>query len=203
MTLTILILTHKRPNLFQRCLESALKNIPNNVEIIVNNDSNDIHEIKHPQVKYFYENPEHLSDKYKFVLDKAQGDYIYYLEDDDYLNANFYDSAFEFIGTHDFIAGNYFPMWNNGWVIRCVTSQMTGINLEGDELQLGQFIMKKSLVESWQFPKNSHIHNDKLLVKHAYAHATNPININKILFFQTTDGKDNISFPESTNYYGI
>lgn len=42
MKLSILILTHKRPELFQRCLESALHMLPENVEIIVNNDSNDI-----------------------------------------------------------------------------------------------------------------------------------------------------------------
>lgn len=84
MQMSILILTHKRPDLFNRCILSALKNIPNNIEIIVNNDSNDITEIPHPQVQYFYENPEHLSDKYKFILDKAKGEFIYYLEDDDY-----------------------------------------------------------------------------------------------------------------------
>ena len=202
MTLTILILTHKRPKLFQRCLESALKNIPNNVEIIVNNDSNDIEEIQHSQVQYFYENPECLSDKYKFILDKAKGEHIYYLEDDDYLVPNFYSVVMPVLN-HDLIAGNYIPTWNNGWVLRCARSMSDGIDLQCDELQLSQFIMRRSLAQSWKFPKDSHIHNDRLLVQHVYSLASSTININKVLYYQTTDGGDNISFPESKNYYGI
>jgi glycosyltransferase involved in cell wall biosynthesis len=202
MRMSILILTHNRPKLFQRCLESALNNIPIDVEILVNNDSNDIEEIQHPQVQYFYENPEHLSDKYKFLLDKAKGEHIYYLEDDDYLVTNFYNIVMPLLD-HDFIAGNYFPTWNNGWVLRCVTSQTIEINLVGDELQLSQFIMRRSIACTFEFPKDSHIHNDQKMVTHVYKNAKSAININKVLYYQTTDGGDNISFPESKNYYGI
>ena len=44
--LSILILTHNRPLLFERCINSVLRNLPNyEIEILVNNDTNDIKEI--------------------------------------------------------------------------------------------------------------------------------------------------------------
>lgn len=202
MRMSILILTHNRPELFKRCIKSALHNIPEDVEILVNNDTKDITEFIHPQVQYFYENPEHLSDKYKFLLDKAKGEHIYYLEDDDYLVLNFYNIVMPLLD-HDLIAGNYMPTWNNGWVLRCTRSMSAGINLDCEELQLSQFVMRASLARTWMFPKDSHIHNDQKLVKHVYDNSKSSININKILYYQTTDGRDNISFPESKNYYGI
>lgn len=191
--MSILILTHKRPDLFNRCILSALKNIPNNIEIIVNNDSNDITEIPHPQVQYFYENPEHLSDKYKFILDKAKGEFIYYLEDDDYLVDSFYE-VLNYLCEYDVIHGLYYPSWNDQWISKCARNE---------DLQLGQFIMRRSLVNQWQFPKDSHIHNDQKLTDFVIKQSSKVLSLHKVLYIQTTDGGDNISFPESTNYYGI
>lgn len=193
MLMSILILTHNRPELFQRCLLSALKNIPDNVEIIVNNDSNDIEEIQHPQVQYFYENPEHLSDKYKYVLDKAKGEFIYYLEDDDYLVDSFYE-VLNYINGYDIIHGLYYPSWNDNWIAKCARNE---------DLQLGQFIMRRELVNEWQFPKDSHIHNDQKLVDFLLRNGATTLLLHKVLYIQTIDGGDNISFPESPNYYGI
>ena len=46
MMLSILILTHNRPQLFKRALTSVLNNLPDyEIEILVNNDSQDIEEI--------------------------------------------------------------------------------------------------------------------------------------------------------------
>jgi glycosyltransferase involved in cell wall biosynthesis len=55
MKLSILILTHNRPILFKRCINSVLNNLPNfDIEILVNNDSKDITEIYHDNVNIFY-----------------------------------------------------------------------------------------------------------------------------------------------------
>ena len=60
--LSILILTHNRPDLFQRCLHSVLSQLDDrtDVEIIVNNDSNDIREINDSRVTYYYKSFEIL-----------------------------------------------------------------------------------------------------------------------------------------------
>ena len=47
MRLSILILSHNRPYLFRRCLESVLKQLQDDIEVIVNNDTQDIEEIEH------------------------------------------------------------------------------------------------------------------------------------------------------------
>ena len=200
--LSILILTHKRPTLFKRCLESALNNLPNNVEILVNNDSNDITEIKHDNIKYYYFKGENLSDIYKMLLDESEGEYIYYLEDDDYLVKEFYNIVMPFL-KYDLIGFNYFPMWNSNWILKCTTSMNKEFKITREVLQLSQFIFRRKLVKLFEFPKDSHIHNDYKLVSFILSICKNKINIPKVLYYQTTDGGDNISFPESTNYYGI
>lgn len=199
MKLSILILTHNRPELFQRCLQSALSNIPDNVEILVNNDSFDIEEIKHTRVSYFYGKAGNLSEIYEFLADKAKGEYIYYLEDDDYLNSNFYDTVMPYLNNdYDIIGANYYPTWNDKWILPCTTSMNLEFKLDDDVFQLGQFIMKANLVKSWQFPDDSHIHNDRKLVEYILTLTDKVMNIPKIIYYQTTDGGDNISFPESS-----
>lgn len=202
MKLSILILTHKRPSLFKRCLESALHNIPENVEILVNNDSNDIVEIKRNNIKYYYLKSENLSDIYKMLLVESKGEYIYYLEDDDYLVKDFYSIIMKYL-KYDLIGANYYPTWNSSWILKCSTSMNKEFNINREVFQLGQFIFKRSKILEVHFPDSSHIHNDYLLVSRILE--TNPevINIPKVIYYQTTDGNDNISFPESTNYYGI
>ena len=74
------------------------------VEIIVNNDSNDIvPKDYHPNICYYFNKFDNLSQVYEFLLSKATGEYVYFLEDDDYLNNSFYDLPLE----GDIIAGNY------------------------------------------------------------------------------------------------
>jgi|SaaInlV_150m_DNA_3_1039698.scaffolds.fasta_scaffold00428_16 hypothetical protein len=201
MKLSILILTHERPSLFARCLASTLHNIPSDVEILVLNDSHDIQEVKHPQVQYFYNKFDNLSMNYEFVLGKARGEYVYYLEDDDYLVNNFYDIIDDYL-KYDIIGASYYPDWNDDWIMKCSTTMSKGFILDDDVFQLGQFIMCRTLVDTFVFPKDSHIHNDRKLVDHVLGLSKTMINIPKIIYHQTTDGGDNISFPESRKYYG-
>lgn len=192
MKLSILIPTHKRPGLFNRCILSALKNIPDGVEIIVNNDSHDIYEVQHPQVKYFYNEFEHLTGVYESLLNSASGEFIYYLEDDDYITDSFYE-VLNYLDGYDVVSGLYYPSWNDNWIAKCAKSEV---------LQLGQFIMRRDKVMQWEFPKDSCIHNDRKLVKFLLDNGANNLILPKVFYIQTTDGGDNISFPESTNYYG-
>ena len=94
--LSILILTHNRPKLFQRCIRSVIDNCPKNIEIIVNNDSNDIEEVKRENIYYFY-NKFQLTDIYKFLVQKASGEFLYFLEDDDYLAKDFYSKINQYL----------------------------------------------------------------------------------------------------------
>jgi glycosyltransferase involved in cell wall biosynthesis len=198
MKLSILILTHNRPKLFTRCLESVLSQITADVEVLVNNDSHDITEIDHPQVKYFYYASGSLCEKYKFLLEVAQGEYVYYLEDDDYLTKDFLTVTLD----ADLIAGNYCPTYPTDDMLTFMTmykdNQLTSDqfldNLNTEHLQLSQHIYKRNTIIDFDFPMDSHVHNDVKLTVHAALKATNIRTINKVFFFQTVDGGDNISF---------
>ncbi len=178
--LTILILSHNRPKLFERCLKSVLKNKPDWVKIIVNNDTRDIIEIKHKDVIYYYNKYKTLGEIYNFLLDNASSEYAYFLEDDDYVVDNFYDKIE--LGNTIY---KYIPNDGIGEILKK--------NYDFEHMfQLFQIIFK---VDEFRFPENNNIHNDWLLYKHL---ENNIAFSDKIIFIQTTDGKDNISF-KSTN----
>lgn len=202
MRLSILILTHNRPTLFQRCIQSVLKDIPNDVEVIVNNDSCDIVEIPHPSVSYYYNKYEHLSDIYKFLLQQASGEYVYYLEDDDYLVKHF-DTA------GDLLVGNYMPMYDCFYRLDAMTryknNTMNGRQflriMNSFTLQLSQFVFKKSIIDGFTFPADSNVYNDEKLVRYACNQKINVVTKSIVLYYQTIDGGDNISFPKYNHEY--
>ena len=105
--LSILILTHNRPKLFERSLNSILSYLTPKIEVIVNNDSSDIKEIENTNVNYYYEKFNNISSVYEFLFLKSKGKYIYFLEDDDYLRKQFFEQSFD----ADIIAGNYCPTY--------------------------------------------------------------------------------------------
>lgn len=207
MKLSILILTHNRPKLFTRCLQSVLDQLPANVEVIVNNDSKDIDEVKHPQISYHYNQYDNISLIYKFLLDQSTGDYIYYLEDDDYLAKDFFSITL----ADDLIAGNYIPMYEPTYLLECMRLNTNAVidpstfvaNLNLKHLQLSQFIFKRTVIKDFEFPMDNNVHNDINLVMYAASKSKQVCTLNKVLFYQTTDGGDNISFPGSSTRVNI
>ena len=199
MKLSILILTHNRPHLFKRCLESVLNQITLDIEVIVNNDSKDILEIEHPQVKYYYNQFDSLCEVYQFLLWQARGEYVYYLEDDDYLLPDFLQSL-EY--GCDMIVGNYYPTYDTPdkfvftrlYKPAIVNSKEFLDNLNEEHLQLSQHVYRRNTIMDFLFPKDSNIHNDILLTKHAAQRCNTIKTTNKIFYYQTIDGGDNISF---------
>lgn len=199
MRLSVLILTHNRPKLFERCLTAVLKQIPADVEIIVNNDSNDITVIDHPQVTYYFNQFDNLSAVYKFLLNASTGEYVYYAEDDDYVVSDLLSIALD----ADIVAGNYYPKHLHGDILTCTalynddTCDAATFLEKTDfhNLQLSQYFFKRSVINEFTFPEDSDIHNDMLLVRHAATQASCVRTSRKVFFYQTTDNKDNISFP--------
>ena len=181
-----------------------LTQLPQGVEVIVNNDSDDIAEISHPQVTYHYKAFPYLSQIYRYLTQQAKGKHVYYLEDDDYLLEDFFNTVMPLLD-NDIVAGNHYPTYNDEFIMRTTTQFKDNGTFEIDQvnMQLSQFVMRKSLVETWKFPNDSHIHNDYRLVTHVSQLAKTKMPISKVLFAQTTDGGDNISFPESPKYYGV
>lgn len=196
MKLTILILTHNRPELFKRCITSALKNKPQEVEILVNNDSLDIEEIS--GAEYFYKQDNNLSNIYNFLIQQAQGEYLYFLEDDDYLLDNFYNRFFENYNKQKTMVFNYMPAWGPKYYFdRFYNKIKNGEYKKKDFLdivnkeyfQLGQFIFRKQ--DICEYMQGNFLDNDWKL----FININNDIIYNQEpIYQQTIDGKDNISF---------
>lgn len=192
--LSILLLTHNRPKLFKRALNAIIGQLRPGIEVIVNNDSDDIDEIEHPQVEYHYKKFEHLTGVYRFLYDISSGEYIYFAEDDDYITSDFIDCIWDELN-YDVIIGNYNPTFNPDFKIDAMRYVL---NSHVDEflLQLSQHIFKRDSIMDFDWPEDSDIHNDIMLVKHALRNNSYKL-INKVFFYQTSDGGDNVSFPET------
>jgi len=180
LKLSILILTHNRPELFKRCIESVLVGKPDNVEILVNNDSDDIVEI--PGATYYYNKAHDISELYESLFDKAIGEFIWFLEDDDYAVKNLYD----LILVNDNTLFKYIPFTGPLDYFRFWKSNTFDYNF-----QLSQMVFKKSLLT--EFPTSNNLQND-LEIFYQVNNKEPFKTINTPIFYQTTDGKDNISF---------
>jgi len=200
LNISVLILTHNRPKLFERCLNSvicAYKKYNVNLEILVNNDSNDIKEIYYDNISiiYKYNTNKNLGILYKNLFLKASNEYIYFLEDDDTMYENFFKTINNY--KKDIIYGHYIPHnWNKDFInffkYKKYNSKDDFLNNYNDtHFQFSQICFKKNTLNIDDFPITNNINNDFNIFKLLKGSF---ININKILYKQTTDGQDNISF---------
>ena len=212
MKLSILILTHNRPKLFKRCIESVLNNLPAyDIEIIINNDTRDIQELYSDQVcvKYFYEQNDDLSAIYEMLYNKASGEYIYFLEDDDYLQPNFfkdldytYDVNYLEYISNPLIQGqgvlSQFKRMTINRCIRNITLLEEFIKKYNPrDFQLGQILFKRSLIT--EFPAGNNTYNDIKLFESLARESITIKYITNQRWVQTIDGQDNISFSDLSN----
>ena len=200
MKISILILTHKRPELFKRCINSVITAynkfpLKNNVEILVNNDSNDIKEIySNLPIIYSYNNY-NLGNLYFDLFKRANGEYVYFLEDDDYISEDFFEIFSQY--NQDIMYFNYKPY---KWMLHFTEFFKYTNNVYKDKehflqnydpwnFQFSQICFKKKCLND--FPTDDNLQNDFEIFKRLKGSF---ININKFIFTQTTDGGDNISF---------
>ena len=197
--LSIVIFTHNRRELFIRALNSALKNKPDNVEIIVNNDAEPYNLDIPAQVKVLYiKAPLNLLPEQ--VIEQASGEYIYVLEDDDYLAKHFY-SILDKLNDYDLITGGYL----DGTSVNMRQPKII-FDLDRVNFQFGQMIFKREL-----FHFNAALYNrpcGETCVTYDYAWYQNMLsrtkrvlNTKTTFFIQSHDGQDNISYPEFTDLY--
>lgn len=206
MKLSILILTHNRPELFNRALSSIFNtNVDSGLSIYVNNDTCDIQEIKSTDhdIKYYYKSYDDLTDTYKFLFDVADGEFVYYLEDDDYLLPGFfknidynYDINFmEYVSLPKInelgpIEGSKITKQVN--ISNSVTYDSFMKTFNDRYFQLGQILFRKSSLTAFPTEKN-YIKNDLVVFNNLRKDSTLKY-ISQPTWVQTVDGGDNISF---------
>lgn len=206
--ITVCILTHNRPKLFDRCINSVLTANTNgyNIEIVVNNDTCDITQQFHKniQTRYFEFQDEDLSAIYKFLYDQSRGEYIFFLEDDDYIQPWFfskidtqYDINFiEYTSTSHLTLGPMKAMeiQRINRTIDTREPRMFVSQFNQTFFQLSQIAFRKNLVKC--FPTGNALNNDLKLFQHICETANTLKYINHASWVQTTDGGDNISFTD-------
>lgn len=211
MNLSILILTHKRPKLFERCIKSVIENHKKyNIEILVNNDSNDINEIydKKIKIRYFY-HKDTLKEIYLKLINLSKYNKVYFLEDDDYINSNFFDKInlkydlnfIEYKKDKKFISKYINENSMKDFVLSSCKKPYSYYsdfikNNNFIDFQLSQIIFDKKIIDYNLIKKfikdDNYVENDEIF----FLKCLKNCKINYIkdpCFIQTTDGNDNIS----------
>lgn len=105
--ISVIIPTHNREKMCKRAIASVVSQIFEDYEIIVSNDSDEDYAtegsyiFEHPKVTYYKKDPEGYDKNYMFLAEKATGEYIYCLEDDDYLvDKNIFGDCIKLIDSH-------------------------------------------------------------------------------------------------------
>jgi glycosyltransferase involved in cell wall biosynthesis len=208
MKLTICILSHNRPVLFNRAIESVLSASRDfDIEILVNNDTQDITEVQSSSVEisYTYLKSEDLSELYEYLFNAANGEFIYYLEDDDYINPQMF-SHLDFNYDINYILYTSVPHISEGGAAIALERQHMNKHLISEHsysefistydntyFQLSQICFRKDILE--KFPTGNDISNDYRLFQRFNIDSSIKY-INRQLWTQTTDGGDNISFDD-------
>lgn len=203
MKISVLIPTHNRPQLFERCITSvfdAFDKHPVDLQIIVNNDSHDIEEFEHGDIvtEYFYRKHDNLSDIYRLLFDRATGEYVYFLEDDDIMQPDFFKTLSEY--NDDVFYFNYMPYRFTKSFVEFFkyterhandTKEQFLAGYDPFNFQFGQICFRKQSLPIEAFPTDNNLHNDfSIFVALNGTFRALP----SFLYKQTTDGQDNISF---------
>lgn len=177
--MSICILTHNRPLLFERCISAvqSLRNIDSNIDVVVNNDSDDV--IPDSRARYFYHKGT-LNEIYELLYRQARGSHIWFVEDDDVPLK--LPVQLDVMTIHRYVAHDY---------------RIMGADINSPEFQLSQCCIPKQMLDFNTIEHNCNcIFNDWHLTRKLPARA-----VPDILYRQTYNG-DNISFPESPGYRG-
>ena len=100
---TVGIPTYNRPDTLPRTLRAILQQTHTNIEVVISNNHSTIplveQVIKEFQANdnrikyYFQEQPLRVIDNFSFVLNKANGDYFFWLADDDWVDNNYVEEC--------------------------------------------------------------------------------------------------------------
>lgn len=211
MKLTICILTSSRPLLFERCIDSVLKNHGNvDLDIVVNNDTHDITELYHPDIniKYMYETGSLLK-IYKLLYTSVKTSHMHFLEDDDYLTNSFFDNI-DLTYDINFIEYTRDPRFVRKYIDENGMDNMIRSNSRRPrrmladfikhnvfiDFQLSQIVFKKDILNMSKVDKYITDPNDVENDEHLFYKCLNNCEMKYIkhpCYVQTTDSGNNLS----------
>lgn len=103
MKVSIIVPVYQVEDYLERCLESLAQQTCNDLEIIIVNDGSKDHsqEIidrytsKYPFMKGYYKENGGLSDARNYGIEKATGEYLAFVDSDDYVDVEMYDALYQ------------------------------------------------------------------------------------------------------------
>lgn len=157
----------------KRCLDSILTAIDDNCEVIIINDGStddsekvikkfidDLSDNQKKQFSYYYKENKGLADTKNLGLSKATGEYISFIDSDDYISSDFYSVARKYIDQdYDMIIYDLYVIFEKkvypNYVARAISEQEDSLKIQAlnGEMQGSSCnkIIKKSLYQ-YEFP---------------------------------------------------
>ena len=113
MKFSIIVPTYNREKYIIKCIDSVLDQTYDNFEVIIiddgstDNTENLVKKYQDKRIKYFKNENHGIGYSRNFGINKAKGDYIFFLDSDDYLEENMLEEVLNNIKNHDILIFNY------------------------------------------------------------------------------------------------
>ncbi len=140
--ISIIIPVYNVEKYISECLNSILNQTTKNFELIIVDDGStdnsysicDSFRSQHENIKLFHKKNGGVSSARNFALDHVSGDYIYFIDPDDYLNKNAFEIMLSNMGNNDLLTFNWKQVYKNHEIV-CGVKESFVIDLK-DAIQL-------------------------------------------------------------------
>lgn len=207
--LSILILTHNRPKLLEKAVESVARGDIRDVEVVILNTGEPFNPPDKWKVDYYYNPRLELTESYEFLIQKAKGEYSVFLEDDDRLIFNtIWDNILRY--EHDlYLFNNYVndeighkfvttKIWSDQeFNSRELLQKIPKIDSNG-EYHLGQLVFKTDLAQAIEFPDSNCIGMDEYFLYKLLTLACSAMTCSQPSYMATVHG-NNLSWNNPQN----
>lgn len=191
--LSIVLPTYKRPKLLHRCLESIYLNLGVNVQIVVVDDSDggegfDIcQKYSVTYIRKSIYDRRGLAGSRNIGLKYCIGDFIAFIDDDDFLATSHLLDMVNNAEGADFIYGNYFE-FNDG-ALKSIEIGSVGVSelLVSNRLPVGSFVIKRDKIR-YNFDEELRSHEDwDFLLKNIYKLNLSQLNLFPVVIDKTNN----------------
>lgn len=209
---SILIPVYKTEKYITKCIQSILGQTYNDLEIVIVDDASpdssmDIvehlisTETKHYDIKIIHnEKNQGIASVRNKLLEYATGDYIFFVDSDDYLETNAVESLVKIIETTgcDIVRSSYFEVKDNNLRIITQKSWNNKIHLLKQHISawnsieaMWQLFIRRSLIEEHhlRFPSGINAAEDHLMIIKLYYYAHSIIDSEKPIYYYRIDNE--------------
>ncbi len=134
MKISIIVPIYNVEDYLEKCLDSLVNQTFNDYEILCINDGSpdnsqkiiEKYEKKYPNLVFgFKKENGGLSDARNYGLSKAKGDYVLFIDSDDYIEKNTLEILYsEVVKGYDIVSFNFNKIWDDGKIVPCINQKI-------------------------------------------------------------------------------